>query len=34
VAEVCKEIQERPEMVDILTLRARAVAIVSDGSML
>jgi len=34
VAEVCREIKDHPEKVDTLTFRARAVAIVSDGSML
>ncbi len=34
VAEVCKEIKEHPEKCDVLTFRARAVAVVSDGSML
>lgn len=34
VAEVCKEIKLHPEMEDVLTFRGRAVAVVSDGSML
>ena len=34
VGEVCLEIQNHPEKADYLTFRGRAVAIVSDGSML
>jgi malate dehydrogenase (oxaloacetate-decarboxylating) len=34
VAEVCMEIKENPASSDQLTFRSRAVAVVSDGSML
>ena len=34
VGEVCLELKENPQKVDALTFRGRAVAIVSDGSML
>ncbi len=29
---MCNEIKDHPEQADVLTFRARAIAIVSDGS--
>jgi len=34
VGAVCLDIQKQPELADTLTFRRRAVAIVSDGSVL
>ena len=31
---MCNEIKDHPEQADVLTFRARAIAIVSDGSVL
>ena len=34
VGAICEEIKEKVELADTMTLRGRAVAIVTDGSML